>query len=374
MTPLALAVVVLTANPSEPARPQIRSVHKTWKSNGGQCTFDITWPVVEGLSDAKIAAEVKRQIELLFPSQKRFAEECSPSSENDKSKIEAGFSVGLEDSGYLSFQYSGLEYALDAEGNPAGAHPTKIYQGLTLSLADGKPITWRALFQKGALPKVEAKLARQYEGIETKPDRDFYLTRYGVVVMNLFDNFAAGSLTATLRHQDLAPLAAPGSPIAALAALPAPPDLTGRWRTPSGETVTILGGDESLVVSFEGPKKVCSLWAIPSAADLWRSESAPDDRLEVSDRAIVVHSRCRGAQPSVELSRAEVRPPATCSVIRQRAPFYDPEAGEPRSAYVVKGDAVDVAPSEERGKKLARYKGAKSRTLGLLESAALDCK
>jgi hypothetical protein len=68
------------------------------------------------------------------------------------------------------------------------------------------------------------------------------------------------------------------------------------------------------------------------------------------------------------------RPPARCTVQRSRSYFVD--AGETKTgAYVERGDAVDSVPASGHPKLvLARFKGKKKWTLGLLPKADLRCK
>jgi hypothetical protein len=68
------------------------------------------------------------------------------------------------------------------------------------------------------------------------------------------------------------------------------------------------------------------------------------------------------------------RPPARCNVQRARAYFLDP-AGAKLGAYVERGDVVDSLPASGHPKLvLARFKGKKRWTLGLLPKADLRCK
>ena len=68
------------------------------------------------------------------------------------------------------------------------------------------------------------------------------------------------------------------------------------------------------------------------------------------------------------------RGPARCAVVRPRSYFLD--AGEAKTgAYVMRGDVVDALPaSGHRKLLLARFKGKKTWTLGLLPKADLRCK
>jgi hypothetical protein len=68
------------------------------------------------------------------------------------------------------------------------------------------------------------------------------------------------------------------------------------------------------------------------------------------------------------------QPPARCTVQRARSYFLD--AGDARTgAYVERGDVVDWVPASGHPKLvLARFKGKKQWTLGLLPKADLRCK
>jgi hypothetical protein len=68
------------------------------------------------------------------------------------------------------------------------------------------------------------------------------------------------------------------------------------------------------------------------------------------------------------------RPPARCKVQRARSYFLDAE-GAKLGAYVERGDVVESVPASGRPKLvLARFKGRKQWTLGLLPKADLRCK
>jgi hypothetical protein len=69
-------------------------------------------------------------------------------------------------------------------------------------------------------------------------------------------------------------------------------------------------------------------------------------------------------------------PPRVCTVTAVRAHFVDANDHTPLRAYVVKGDRVEVTPraDEDRRYVVARYRGPKTLTIGLLEDKSLDCK
>jgi len=374
---VAMAVVLASGPPAVPAsapapavalRPRITPAHKTWTSKGRVCSFDVTYPKVSGIPGE---AAINQIIEASFLSERPFRAECALAKDAQRTAIEASYSIGLEDAGLLSFRYSGLESVLGDNGDPEGAHPTKLYHGVTVSLADRKQVGWRSLFRQDAYGKIEARLAAQAGPIDKRRDRDFFLTRAAVVVLNLFDNFAMGSVQGVLRVAAVAPLAAPGGAVATLAALPALADPSGIYGD-----VTILAVDDAWAISFgpkTGKKLPCTLIAAPSAGDTLRFQDAPEDRVEISESAIGIHARCEGEARSLELSRAGVKAPVACTVTAAQATFWDADTGEERLAYVVKGDKVDTAASSERGKTIARFRGTKGSTLGLLETRSLSC-
>jgi hypothetical protein len=78
-----------------------------------------------------------------------------------------------------------------------------------------------------------------------------------------------------------------------------------------------------------------------------------------------------GGLPDGELP---ARPPARCTVQRSRSYFLD-DADTKTGAYVERGDVVDSVPASGHPKLvLARFKGKKKWTLGLLPKADLRCK
>ncbi|HEX4457853.1 MAG TPA: hypothetical protein VIA18_07770, partial [Polyangia bacterium] len=82
------------------------------------------------------------------------------------------------------------------------------------------------------------------------------------------------------------------------------------------------------------------------------------------------------SEPPAPADTPRWTPPRACTVTAARAHFVDGKDLTPLRAYVVKGDRVEVTPraEEDRDYVVARYRGAKTLTIGLVEAKSLDCK
>jgi hypothetical protein len=92
-----------------------------------------------------------------------------------------------------------------------------------------------------------------------------------------------------------------------------------------------------------------------------------------------VPSFCGANWPGDEFTRDGYKPVQRCRVAEPKIHFHvaEPAPPEPRRAYVLKGDRVEVVPACFEGGDawvLARYKGAKATTVGLLKKDALECR
>jgi hypothetical protein len=85
---------------------------------------------------------------------------------------------------------------------------------------------------------------------------------------------------------------------------------------------------------------------------------------------------CGSGWPGLpDFSLSDRRPPKQCVVKTERAHFYG-NAGQPRLAYLMKGDRVDVVPSPGDSTRqfwLGRFVGPKKSTIGLLKKDELSC-
>lgn len=91
-----------------------------------------------------------------------------------------------------------------------------------------------------------------------------------------------------------------------------------------------------------------------------------------------IASFCGAGWPGDALPRDGFRSPAVCTVAVDRAVFHvvDHVEPEPRRAYVIGGDRVDVVPvphDPDREWLLARFSGETITTVGLLRAGDLRC-
>jgi hypothetical protein len=92
-----------------------------------------------------------------------------------------------------------------------------------------------------------------------------------------------------------------------------------------------------------------------------------------------VPSFCGANWPGDEFTRDGYKPVQRCTVAEPKIHFHvvEPAPPEPRRAYVLKGNRVEVVPACFEGGDawvLARFKGAKLTTVGLLKKDALECR
>lgn len=91
-----------------------------------------------------------------------------------------------------------------------------------------------------------------------------------------------------------------------------------------------------------------------------------------------IASFCGANWPGDEFTRQGYEAVKRCTVAEPKVHFYVVKRQPPlrRQAYVIKGDRVEVVPSCFEGGDawvLARFKGAKATTVGLLRKEALEC-
>jgi len=87
---------------------------------------------------------------------------------------------------------------------------------------------------------------------------------------------------------------------------------------------------------------------------------------------------CSVGDGPVKRARPFAGPPAQCTVIVERSPFYQspPATPLPRHPYMQRGDKVQAIPArapDEGAFTIAMFQGTKKATIGYLKRADLDC-
>jgi hypothetical protein len=91
-----------------------------------------------------------------------------------------------------------------------------------------------------------------------------------------------------------------------------------------------------------------------------------------------IASFCGANWAGDDFTRKGYKPPIICTVASPKAYFYVVQQNPPtrRKAYVIKGDRLEVVPAGYEGGNnwyLARFKGPKAVTVGLLIESDLNC-
>lgn len=168
-------------------------------------------------------------------------------------------------------------------------------------------------------------------------------------------------------------------------------DLTGIYKARGGE-LAVLQAENDTLVYYSGAfpqgqsmgtcecllalqkKKSPTEWALQGGdpQDAWTLTVAPK-KLELNSN----QPNCCGAgfPGSGSISRSAVKPPQTCKVKAAKAYFYAADANNTqRKTFVVSGDSVEAyVPGVDADYVLARFKGPKKASVGLLRTNEVDC-
>ncbi len=167
-------------------------------------------------------------------------------------------------------------------------------------------------------------------------------------------------------------------------------DPSGTWKNNQGSLSLMLAGDAlSFTYSsvFGMTAHICDgagVAGLVFADEYEYTDESGSIKFTVSDNEILMSvsngtaSFCGASWNGDKFTRKEYTPPARCSVAAAKAHFFSVMTGTPapRKGYVVKGDIVETTPVQNEnapGFILARYRGRKSSTVGLLKTSALDC-
>jgi len=173
-------------------------------------------------------------------------------------------------------------------------------------------------------------------------------------------------------------------------AVPPPaPDPSGRWTSETGELTLVLAGDAlsfTYTAVFGPSAHICDGAGVAGLVTGGRYEhvdeqgtiafliSAAGVRMETADGII---SFCGADWPGDTFNRDKFQPLAPCRVTAEKAFFHivGPLPPERRRGFVIRGDAVAVAPALHAGGEwvLARFTGARGTTAGLLRKQDLAC-
>jgi hypothetical protein len=212
----------VTQSPSQVLQVAILPKKYASKSKNGFCEFKINYPEITDLRDQAIRTNINQSIfdDLL----KTDNPDCSDSadltqlSKDESYSIDLNYEVTYNDNALLSVKFSGLAMPL-RNGVIASAHPSKIYKSYNYDLVTGKLLNFGDLFNsdKDLIAKINQSLAKQYGGNLNvscsepnsispgicKGDYEFYISGKNLVIFNIFDNFAAGSVEAEIELSEL---------------------------------------------------------------------------------------------------------------------------------------------------------------------------
>jgi hypothetical protein len=176
----------------------------------------------------------------------------------------------------------------------------------------------------------------------------------------------------------------------AVAQAPGAVDPSGVWSSPIGELSLLLAGDAlsfSYSAVFGATAHICDGAGVAGLVTGNRYEyvdepgtiaillSAREVRMET---VTGVPSFCGANWPGDSLTREGSPALATCRVTAARSHFHVVGTAPParRKGYVIAGDRVEVVPLQHHGNEgwvLARFRGSRGATVGLLREADLDC-
>jgi hypothetical protein len=217
--------------------PTVLRQSRKLTTRAGKCYFDISYPELRFARDPKLEASLNRALRAEFVDQTLKVPDCEglpdahplrgPHDPNDSSRgakqqdsfdLYVDYDVKLNQAGLLSIKYDGLmSYSLSA-------HPTKIYKAVNFDLVTGEPISYASVWKPGSKfarrvdQLISEVLDRDKIGVEPpqKGSHDFYLTRSALVIFNVFDNFAFGSVEAAIPLARLSSILDPEGPLTRL--------------------------------------------------------------------------------------------------------------------------------------------------------------
>jgi hypothetical protein len=179
--------------------------------------------------------------------------------------------------------------------------------------------------------------------------------------------------------------------LAVLAFSPSPgPDPSGVWESDGGSLSLLLAGDDlafSYTAVFGPAAHICEGMGLarraPDGSFIYRDAQGSavflaaggEVRLQPGQGVIAF---CGANWPGGVFPGSGFKPAATRRVKSERAYFHavGPLPPRPRTSYVIAGDAVETVPLQEPSAAkewvLARYRGPRSVTMGLLRRSDLD--
>jgi hypothetical protein len=210
--------------------------NKKLTTRSGKCYFDISYPEVRLARDATLESKLNPLLRAQFLDESLKIPDCAghqdsrplrgPNDPNDAARpakkdsvdLNVDFDVKLNQADLLSIKYDGLLSYWPS------AHPNKLYRAVNVDLKTGEAISYESIWRPGSKyarrvdQLVAEAVTRNKIGVNPpeKIAHDFYLTRSTLVVFNVFDNFALGSVEAPIPLSRLGAILDPTGPLARL--------------------------------------------------------------------------------------------------------------------------------------------------------------
>ena len=205
---LLFSLLTITAHAQDSVKVKAQSYKR--EALNGRCVIESTYPEVVGRPDltAKIKAILPQPVK---------AEELDT---GEKITITQNFEVTYNGKGLLSVYGAGIS-SRSRNGEPAEAHPTKLFNGIVLDIKTGKSYSLRELFGQDAHSKLDGPIskaaAKELNQDKPEPFENHtyraYLSKNGVTFYQIYDIHVLSSLEITLPYSEAVKLRGPASPL-----------------------------------------------------------------------------------------------------------------------------------------------------------------
>ncbi len=205
---LLFLLLSLTAGAQESVRVTSQKYQR--QTLNGRCRIESSYPEIVGRPD--LTAKIKA----LLPQ---------PVSAQD---LEPGVSVFITHDFEVTYNSKGLLSVFGAgistrsrNGEPAEAHPSKLFNGIVLDIKTGKAYSLREMFGQDVYSKLDAPISKGVAKIlgseDTEPLSEHsyraYLSQTGVTFYQIFSGHALSSVEVTIPYAEAVKYRGPKSPL-----------------------------------------------------------------------------------------------------------------------------------------------------------------